>query len=123
MGDTGSLTVGALVAGLFIAKGWWLFLGICAVVWVIEVASVMLQVASYKLTGRRILLMSPLHHHFELAGWGERRTVLVFSLLQAAGCLVAFLWLREGVLPGLVGLAVLLATIFFLILRYNKRVR
>jgi phospho-N-acetylmuramoyl-pentapeptide-transferase len=123
MGDTGSLTVGALVAGLFIAKGWWLFLGLCAVVWVIEVASVMLQVASYKTTGRRILLMSPLHHHFELAGWGERRTVLVFSLLQVAGCLVAFVWLREGVMPGLIGLALLLAVIFWLVLRYNKRVR
>jgi phospho-N-acetylmuramoyl-pentapeptide-transferase len=123
MGDTGSLAIGALVAGLFIAKGWWLFLGLCAVIWVIEVASVMLQVASFKLTGKRILLMSPLHHHFELAGWGERRTVLVFSLLQAAGCLVAFLWLREGVLPGLVGLALLLMVIFWLVLRYNKRVR
>lgn len=123
MGDTGSLAVGGLVAGLFIAKGWWLFLGLCAVVWVLEVASVMLQVASYKITGKRILLMSPLHHHFELAGWGERRTVLVFSLIQLAGCATAFLWLRHGWVPGLSLTALLVLAVLALVLLYNKRVR
>jgi phospho-N-acetylmuramoyl-pentapeptide-transferase len=123
MGDTGSLTVGALVAGLFMAKGWWLFLGLCAFVWVMEVASVMLQVVWFRAFKRRIFLMSPIHHHFELAGWGERRTVLVFSILQALGCVVAFLWLRTGVTNGLIGTAVLLAVFVGLVVKYRKRVR
>ncbi|MDQ3024011.1 MAG: phospho-N-acetylmuramoyl-pentapeptide-transferase [bacterium] len=123
MGDTGSLAVGALVAGLFLAKGWWLFLGLCAIVWVIEVASVLLQVAWFRIFKRRIFLMSPIHHHFEMAGWGERRTVFVFTLLQILGCVVAFLWLRKGMEVGLIGMALLIATFVFLILRYSKRMR
>jgi phospho-N-acetylmuramoyl-pentapeptide-transferase len=122
MGDTGSLTVGALVAGLFMAKGWWLFLGLCAFVWVMEVASVILQVGSFRLFKRRIFLFTPIHHHFEMAGWGERRTVLVFSLLQAAGCVVAFMWLRTGVSNGVIGTGVLLAVFIGLIVKYRKRV-
>ncbi len=54
-------------------------------VWVIEVVSVMLQVVWFRTTGKRILLMSPLHHHFELAGWGERTTVFAFLGLQLLG--------------------------------------
>jgi phospho-N-acetylmuramoyl-pentapeptide-transferase len=123
MGDTGSLTVGALVAGLFMAKGWWLFLGLCAFVWVMEVASVILQVIWVRAIGHRLFLMSPIHHHFELAGWGERRTVIVFSLLQALGCVVAFLWLRRGVTYGVIGMAVLLAVFIALVWKYRKRVR
>ena len=94
-----------------------------AVVWVIEVASVMLQVASYRLTGRRILLMSPLHHHFELAGWGERRTVFAFLGLQLLGCLSAYAWLRYGVAWGVAGLLLLVAILALLLALYHKRVR
>ena len=57
-------------------------------VFVAEALSVMLQVASFKLTGRRILRMSPLHHHFELIGWPESRVVLRFYI---AGALLALL--------------------------------
>jgi phospho-N-acetylmuramoyl-pentapeptide-transferase len=114
MGDTGSLAIGALVAALFMAKGWWLFLGLCCCVWVAEVGSVMLQVFWVRTFKRRIFLMSPLHHHFELAGWGERRTVIVFMVLQLFGCVTAFLWLCT----------LLLATAFVtLTVRYRRRVR
>jgi phospho-N-acetylmuramoyl-pentapeptide-transferase len=123
MGDSGSLAVGALVAGLFLARGWWLFLGLAVFVWVIEVLSVMLQVAVFRTTGKRILLMSPLHHHFELAGWGERTTVFVFLGLQLLGCATGFLWLRYGVLPGLLSSAGLVLLLAALLAIYHKRVR
>ncbi|MCH7472026.1 phospho-N-acetylmuramoyl-pentapeptide-transferase [bacterium] len=123
MGDTGSLTVGALVAGLFLAKGWWLFLGLAVFVWVVEVASVILQVAVYKTSGRRVLLMSPIHHHFELAGWGERTIVFAFTGLQALGCLVAIVWLRYGLNWGLAGTTLLLGALALMLLKYYRRVR
>lgn len=123
MGDSGSLAVGALVAGLFIAKGWWFFLGLCVFIWVVNVAAVIVQVVVYRLTGKRPLLCSPLHHHFELAGWGERRLVLVFTLLQALGCVVAFVWLRQGAEWGLAGTALLVGILALLLIRYHRRVR
>ena len=52
----------------------------------------MLQVASFKLTGKRIFKMSPIHHHFEMSGWGEVKIVSVFSLVTAAGCALAIWW-------------------------------
>jgi phospho-N-acetylmuramoyl-pentapeptide-transferase len=123
MGDAGSLAVGALVAGLFLAKGWWLFLGLCVFVWVVNVASVIVQVAVFRLTGKRPLLCSPLHHHFEMAGWGERRIVLAFTGLQLLGCLVAFLWLRYGTHWGLAGTALLLGILALLLIIYHRRAR
>lgn len=123
MGDSGALAIGALVAGLFLAKGWWLFLGLCAFVWVVEVASVMIQVSLYKTTGKRLFLMTPIHHHFELAGWGERTTVVIFTVLQALGCAAAFLWLREGVAWGLGATIILVTLMVALIVIFRKRVR
>jgi phospho-N-acetylmuramoyl-pentapeptide-transferase len=123
VGDSGSLAVGALVAGLFLAKGWWLFLGLCVFIWVVNVASVMIQVLSVRLTGRRVLLMSPLHHHFELAGWGERRIVLVFTLMQLLGCAAAFIWLRHGAMWGLACTTLLVGILAVLLLIYHRRVR
>jgi phospho-N-acetylmuramoyl-pentapeptide-transferase len=123
MGDSGSLAIGALVAGLFLAKGWWLFTGLAVVVWVIEVASVILQVIVFRLSGkkRKLFLMSPLHHHFELAGWGERRIVVVFTLLQLMGGLVGVAWLRLGVAYGLAGTIALVALIVALVVVYRKK--
>lgn len=123
MGDSGSLAVGALVAGLFLARGWWLFLGLAVFVWVIEVASVILQVAVFRTTGKRIILMSPLHHHFELAGWGERTTVFAFLGLQLLGCAAGFLWLRYGVLPGMISTGGLVLLLGILLAIFHKRVR
>jgi len=88
MGDTGSLALGGAlgVVAVLIKREFWLVL--VGGVFVAEAVSVMLQVASFKLTGRRIFRMSPLHHHFELLGWAESRVVLRFYI---AGVLRALL--------------------------------
>jgi phospho-N-acetylmuramoyl-pentapeptide-transferase len=88
MGDTGSLALGGAlgVVAVLIKREFWLVL--VGGVFVAEALSVMLQVASFKLTGKRILRMSPLHHHFELMGWAESRVVLRFYI---AGALLALL--------------------------------
>ena len=78
MGDVGSLALGGGLAALsvLLESGWsLLFIGI---IFVIETASVMLQVASFKLRGKRIFRMSPIHHHFEMVGWHEWKIVIVF---------------------------------------------
>ncbi len=81
MGDTGSLALGALLAGVAILCGEMLLLVVIGGVFVAEALSVILQVSYFKATrGRRILRMSPLHHHFELAGWPETRVTLRFWL-------------------------------------------
>jgi phospho-N-acetylmuramoyl-pentapeptide-transferase len=86
MGDTGSLALGGTLALVSILVKEELLLVIVGIVFVIETLSVILQVASFKLTGKRIFKMSPIHHHFELSGWSERKVVLVFwfSALFAA---------------------------------------
>lgn len=71
MGDTGSLALGAALAGIAILTGMQLLLLIVGGVFAIETLSVIIQVASYKTTRRRVFRMAPLHHHFELAGWPE----------------------------------------------------
>ncbi len=83
MGDTGSLALGGTLATVSIMLNESLLLLIIGIVFVIETASVMLQVASYKLTGRRIFKMTPIHHHFELVGWGEWKIVAVFWMTGA----------------------------------------
>jgi len=81
MGDTGSLALGALLAGVAILSGEMLLLVVVGGVFVAEALSVILQVAYFKLTrGRRILRMSPLHHHFELGGWPETKVTARFWL-------------------------------------------
>jgi phospho-N-acetylmuramoyl-pentapeptide-transferase len=83
MGDTGSLALGAALGtvAVLIKREFWLVL--VGGVFVAEALSVMLQVASFKLRGRRVFLMSPLHHHFELKGWAESRVVLRFYIIGA----------------------------------------
>jgi len=71
MGDTGSLALGAALAGVAILSGTQLFLLLIGGVFVAESLSVIIQVASFKTTRRRVFRMSPLHHHFELGGWPE----------------------------------------------------
>ena len=60
-------------------------------VYVIETLSVILQVASFKLTGKRIFKMSPIHHHFEMCGWSERRIVLTATVSTIVFCVVSYL--------------------------------
>lgn len=88
MGDVGSLAIGGLLAAISIIlhQEWTLLL--IGIIYVIETASVMLQVASFQLTGKRLFKMSPIHHHFELSGWSEWRIdwtfwgiALIFSTL------------------------------------------
>jgi phospho-N-acetylmuramoyl-pentapeptide-transferase len=78
MGDTGSLALGGGLAALSVITKTELLLPIIGAVFVAEALSVILQVISFKWRGRRILRMSPLHHHFELCGWSEWKVVVVF---------------------------------------------
>ena len=78
MGDTGSLALGGAFAGMAIATKTDILLVIIGFVFVVEALSVILQVASFKTRGVRIFRMSPIHHHFELGGWSERKVVYVF---------------------------------------------
>ncbi len=84
MGDTGSLALGGAVCGMAILLEEPLVLLLVGFVYVMESLSVILQVASYKLTGKRIFKMSPIHHHFEMCGWSEKKIVLIFTLITAA---------------------------------------
>ena len=81
MGDTGSLSLGAVVGIISILLKKEILLIICGGVFVIETLSVVIQVASYKIRRKRVFLMAPLHHHFELKGWPESRVVLRFWIL------------------------------------------
>lgn len=78
MGDTGSLALGGALAAVSILLHHELSLLWIGLVYVIETASVILQVASFKLTGKRIFLMSPIHHHFEMLGWSEWKIDFTF---------------------------------------------
>lgn len=78
MGDTGSLALGGALAAVAVMTKTELLLIIVGGVYVIETLSVMIQVASFKTTGKRVFKMSPIHHHFELSGWSEQKVVGVF---------------------------------------------
>ncbi len=89
MGDTGSLALGGLLATIAIMGKFELWLIPIGILFICETLSVMLQVASFKLTGKRIFKMSPIHHHFELLGWSEKKIVFVFSLVSFIGSALA----------------------------------
>lgn len=92
MGDTGSLALGGFVAGTAYIMQMPLFIIIVGFIYLVEVASVMLQVAYFKKTGgKRLFKMAPIHHHFELCGWSETRVVAVFSIVTAILCLIALM--------------------------------
>ncbi|MBE3102824.1 MAG: phospho-N-acetylmuramoyl-pentapeptide-transferase [Bacilli bacterium] len=78
MGDTGSLALGGALAMVSILVKQELLLVIVGVIFVVETLSVIMQVISFKTTGKRIFKMSPIHHHFELSGWSEWKIVVVF---------------------------------------------
>lgn len=83
MGDTGSLALGGLVAGLSITSHTELLMIIVGAVFVVEAASVVIQVVSFKATGKRVFRMAPIHHHFENGGWAETTVVIRFWLIAA----------------------------------------
>ena len=88
MGDTGSLLLGGVVVSMALYLKMPLILVIIALVPVIETVSVILQVAFFKKTGKRIFKMAPLHHHFELSGWKENKVVTIFSLITLILCII-----------------------------------
>ena len=91
MGDTGSLFLGGVVVALAFAIGRPILLILAGIVYIIEAFSVILQVAYYKKTKKRLFKMAPIHHHFELCGFREQKIVLLFSAVTAVGCFIALL--------------------------------
>lgn len=94
MGDTGSLAIGGLLGVVAISAKQELLLALIGGVFVLEAGSVILQVASFKLTGRRIFKMSPLHHHFELSGWKEGTVIVRFWILSIVFALLGLATLK-----------------------------
>ncbi|HCR82672.1 MAG TPA: phospho-N-acetylmuramoyl-pentapeptide-transferase, partial [Lachnospiraceae bacterium] len=92
MGDTGSLALGGFVATTAYMLQMPLFIIIVGLVYLVEVASVIIQVTYFKKTGgKRFFKMAPIHHHFELSGWSETKVVAVFSVTTAILCLIALM--------------------------------
>ena len=91
MGDTGSLLLGGVISSMAIYLGNPILLVIIAIIPVIETLSVILQVASCTLFGKRIFKMTPLHHHFELTGWRENKVVVVFSFITLIACIIGII--------------------------------
>ena len=81
MGDTGSLALGGVLGTIAVMGKFELWLIPIGIIYLVETLSVMLQVTSFKLTGKRIFKMSPIHHHFELSGWKETTIVKVFTFV------------------------------------------
>ena len=96
MGDTGALALGGGLATAAFMTGQWLVLPLIGIVFVLEGASDVLQVAYYRLTGgKRILRMAPLHHHFEKVGWSEPQVVQRFWLIGILGAIVGTILAME----------------------------
>ena len=103
MGDTGSLALGGTLAGLAIVTRTELLLPLLGGLFVIITMSVVIQVGSYKLTGKRVFRMAPLQHHFELAGWAETTIVVRFWLIAAMFVFLGLWVFYRGGFAGLLG--------------------
>lgn len=94
MGDTGSLALGGVVgAAAVVMKMPWILLVVGAI-YAVESLSVFIQVTSFKLRGKRVFKMAPIHHHFELLGWKETKVVRVFWMITIVLCFIGFATLR-----------------------------
>ena len=91
MGDTGSLALGGAIATIMLVLQTPLLVIIVGGIYVIENLSVIIQVASFKLTGKRVFKMAPIHHHFEHCGWSEVKIVTVFSVVTFILCIIGFI--------------------------------
>ncbi|WP_302154692.1 phospho-N-acetylmuramoyl-pentapeptide-transferase [uncultured Dialister sp.] len=91
MGDTGSLALGGAIAGISVMTKTELLLIFLGLIFVLEALSVIIQVASFQLTGKRVFKMSPLHHHFELSGWSEVHVVWAFWIFEGIAACVSLL--------------------------------
>jgi phospho-N-acetylmuramoyl-pentapeptide-transferase len=94
MGDVGSLALGSAIGTLAVLTKAELLLPLVGGLYVVEAASVIIQVASFKLTGKRVFRMAPLHHHYELAGWAEPKIVVRFWIVSFALALLALTTLK-----------------------------
>jgi phospho-N-acetylmuramoyl-pentapeptide-transferase len=101
MGDTGSLAIGGLLGTVAVLGKFEILLVLIAGVFVMETLSVIIQVTSFKTTGKRVFKMSPIHHHFELCNWSEKKIVTVFALVSAIfsiSAVVIYFLLSRGIL-------------------------
>jgi phospho-N-acetylmuramoyl-pentapeptide-transferase len=89
MGDVGSLALGATLATIALTTGFILLLPVAGLLYVVENLSVIIQVASFKLRGKRVFRMAPIHHHFELIGWPEQKVTIRFWLIGAVAGIAA----------------------------------
>lgn len=94
MGDTGSLFLGGIISAAAVYLGFQIMLIICCMVFIFETLSVMIQVTSFKLTGKRVFKMSPIHHHFEMCGFKETKIVFMFTALTVILCMIAYISVR-----------------------------
>jgi phospho-N-acetylmuramoyl-pentapeptide-transferase len=97
MGDSGALSLGGMLAVTALITGQVLILPLIGIIFVLEVASDVIQVTSYKLRGKRVFRMAPLHHHFELGGWDEEKITMRFWIV--------------GALAGMLGVTLFVASI------------
>lgn len=101
MGDTGSLAIGGLLGTLAVMGKFEILLILLGGVFVMETLSVIIQVTSFKLTGKRVFKMSPIHHHFELCNWSEKKIVIVFaaaSLILSLAAVILFYLIGKGII-------------------------
>ncbi len=101
MGDTGSLAIGGLLGTVAVMGKFEILLVLIAGIFVMETLSVIIQVTSFKTTGKRVFKMAPIHHHFELCNWSEKKIVAVFasvSALLSAGAVILYFFLNRGIL-------------------------
>jgi phospho-N-acetylmuramoyl-pentapeptide-transferase len=90
MGDTGSMALGGVIAGFAVVTGTEILLLLIAGIFVIEVLSLIIQVVSFKRTGKRVFLMAPIHHHFEMKAWSETKIMVRFWIVCAILCASGF---------------------------------
>ena len=94
MGDTGSLALGATIGSIAIMVKHEIVLAIAGGLFVLETISVIIQVISFKLTGKRVFMMAPLHHHFEKKGWAESTIVIRFWIITIVLALLSLATLK-----------------------------
>jgi phospho-N-acetylmuramoyl-pentapeptide-transferase len=97
MGDTGSLGLGGAIAGLAVMTKTELLLVLLGGIFVIEALSVVIQVMSFQATRKRVFLMAPIHHHFELRAWSETKIILRFWIVAAICCAIGFTIYRQSI--------------------------
>jgi phospho-N-acetylmuramoyl-pentapeptide-transferase len=94
MGDVGSLSLGAAIGGVAVLAKQEILLALVGGLFVVEALSVIVQVASFKLRGKRVFRMAPLHHHFELSGWAEPKVIVRFWILSILFALLSLSTLK-----------------------------